>query len=159
MSDDITGLCRDHSFETATAMCRRCSLEFCDICVVYPFGPKKPYCKECAMAAGGVRTHVSRAAQPPRLVRRRVKAFEAYTAGKDAGGASPSPVLVDPISQDSIPSEMDPIAAPVPALSGSGATDLLDEIPDAPLPPPPPPGAGESTDGLAPPIDWNQPFG
>ena len=49
MSDDITGLCRDHSFETATAMCRRCSLEFCDTCVVYPFGPKKPFCKECAM--------------------------------------------------------------------------------------------------------------
>jgi hypothetical protein len=54
---------------------------------------------------------------------------------------------------------MDPIAAPVPALSGSAAANLVDEAPDAPLPPPPPPSTGESTDGLAPPIDWNQPFG
>jgi len=158
MSDDITGLCRDHSFESATAMCRRCSLEFCDTCVVYPFGPKKPYCKECAMAAGGVRTHVSRPAQPPRLVRKRVKAFEALKAAQDTAAPSPAPILVDPVLQDS-PQETDPIAEPVPAMTGSAAADLLDHIPDAPLLPPPPPGAEDPTGGLAPPIDWNQPFG
>ena len=123
MFDDITGLCLDHSFEKAAVICRRCSREFCDACVVYPFGPKKPYCKECAMAAGGVRTHVSRPAQPPKLVRKRVKAFEAFIA------------------------------------AARTATDLLDEIPDAPLPSPSPPTDGIPTDGLAPPIDWDQPLG
>jgi hypothetical protein len=145
MFDDINGLCLDHSFEKATTMCSRCAREFCDICVVYPFGPKKPYCKECAMAAGGVRTHVSRPAQPPKLVRKRVKAFEAFIASAQAGGT-------DPVDFGSI-------IVPDTTINGPSATDLLDEIPDAPLPSPTPPPDDDLTNDVAPPIDWNQPFG
>ncbi len=110
------------------------------------------------MAAGGVRTHVSHLAQPPRLVKKRVKAFESFKAAQAAGEPTPPPVLIDPTMQESAP-DSDPIAATVPAGS-SMAGDFLDQVPDAPLPPPPPPAAaGEPTDGVAPPIDWNQPFG
>lgn len=158
MFDDITGLCRDHSFETAVAMCRRCSLEFCDICLVYPFGPKKPYCKECAMAAGGVRSHVSRPAQPPRLVRQRVKAFDAFQKARETNAAEPPPLLMDPIMQEPLNTEPEPASATVPALGATAVTDLLDQIPDAPQPPPPPAGS-DATDTVAPPIDWERPFG
>ena len=48
MSIDLTGLCREHSFESAAELCRRCGLEYCEACVVYPFGAKKPLCKTCA---------------------------------------------------------------------------------------------------------------
>jgi hypothetical protein len=145
MSNDITGLCLDHSFESAAAICRRCAREFCDTCVVYPFGPKKPYCKECAMAIGGVRTHVSRPAQPPKLVRKRIKAFEAFIAAAQSGEAAAA--------------ELNAIAALNAVINAPTATDLLDELPGAPIPSPTAPSEDKPAEGLAPPIDWDQPFG
>lgn len=97
------------------------------------------------MAAGGVRTHVSRPAQPPRLVRKRFKAFEAFIASARSGGTAPV------VSGPSI--------APETATNAPSATELLDEIPDAPLPSPAPPPNDKPTSDVAPPIDWDQPFG
>ncbi len=159
MSDDITGLCRAHSFETATDLCRRCGLEFCEICVVHPFGPKKPYCKECAMALGGVRTHVTRQALPTRQVRKRVKAFEAFLKGRQTTLTTPAvPDLVDPTIESAAAPTPEPVPAGAPAMDDA----LLDTDFDAgQIPPPPPPPVGDNGpgDGVAPPIDWNQPFG
>ena len=163
VSDDITGLCRDHSFETAIDVCRRCGLEFCEVCVVYPFGPKKPFCKECAMSLGGVRTQVTRNAQPSRLIRRRAKEFSLFVGRRKApvtiGGA---PDLVDP----TIPDVPDPganarerVPVPVPRADDAAFVDSLDtRFREAPLAAPAP-GQVDPADGVAPPIDWSQPFG
>jgi len=163
VSDDITGLCRDHSFESAIDLCRRCGFEFCEVCVVHPFGPKKPFCKECAMSLGGVRAHVTRNALPSRLIRQRAKEFSRFVGQRNApvtmGGV---PNLVDPTTLG-IP---DPGAnarerVPVAVQSGNDTTlvDSLDaDFREAPLAPPAA-GQVDPADGVAPPIDWSQPFG
>lgn len=141
MSIELTGLCREHSFESATALCRRCGLEYCEICVVFPFGEKKPYCKECAMALGGVRSHVTRPAMTPRLVKQRAKQFKA-NGGAIASAPLPEPevpTIVDTtIETADEPESIEP--APVPA-------DVA-----------PPPPTGEPAEGVAPSVDWNNPF-
>jgi hypothetical protein len=49
--------CERHTFEVADGMCRSCLGSFCVDCLLYPFGPKEePYCKPCAIAAGGIRS-------------------------------------------------------------------------------------------------------
>ena len=157
MSIKITGLCRDHSFESAEELCRRCGLEFCELCLVYPFGTAKPLCKECAMAEGGVRLHVQRSAMPKRDIRRRIKEFEAHSRDKGAAatngdGAPP----LDPVLKDPLAPTVDDLER-VPAAVADGA-QFADES-DAPPPPPPPPPGDDPANGVAPPIDWNQPFG
>lgn len=157
MSIDLTGLCRVHSFESATALCHRCGLEYCENCVVYPFGEKKPLCKECAMASGGVRNHASLAAMNPRLVKKRAKAFQAVVK---TNAAAP---MADPI----LPDIVDPtVEAPAPD-PGMLVPESLDTVyegyqePPAPgaTPPPPPADATPVGEGIAPAVDWNNPFG
>ena len=63
--------CSTHQFELAEAICRNCGDLYCNECLVYSFGPKKPpYCISCALAASGVR---SNAAKRPKLSRREFK--------------------------------------------------------------------------------------
>ena len=83
--------CAKHPHETGKAICRRCGDAWCDDCLVYSFGQKKPpFCMSCAMVAGGVRTASTR----PALGRREVKALqkaakaEAKAAAKAAKGQS-----------------------------------------------------------------------
>ena len=147
MSMHMTGLCREHSFESAAELCRRCGLEYCEGCVVYPFGSKKPLCKTCAIAMSGVRSHTGLPAMAPRLVKKRAKAFAA-NVGSTAGA---------------------PMAEPVVPEVRDTTVDAIDEAvaePASTLPPPPRPdqapvGADANPLGsdVAPPIDWSQPFG
>ena len=161
MIDDITGLCRDHSFESAEAVCRRCGLEFCELCLVYPFGARRPMCKECAMAEGGVRSHVARAPMGRRDLRKKLKAFEARqqraAANGNGNGNSHTPaeesVSSDPITPNEDDLERVPVASTRPQVQESPVSF------DDPPPAPPPPPAVEPAEGVAPPIDWNQPFG
>ncbi len=154
MSAELTGLCRDHSFETAIDVCRRCGFEFCEICVVHPFGAKKPFCKECAMVQGGVRTHSARPAQTPRVIKKRVKEFDKMKARVAAASGPEAPALVDPVLQDWLDTTpVDPESAP--GLNPSAADRAEANVPDV---------AGvvtddEPADGVAPPIDWSKPFG
>jgi len=92
VSLDFTGLCREHSFESATALCRRCGLEYCEDCVVYPFGAKKPVCKTCAITMSGVRSQAGLRAMPPRLVKKRAKAFAKKIVGSAGGRPATSSV-------------------------------------------------------------------
>jgi hypothetical protein len=49
--------CERHTFEVADGVCRSCRGSFCEDCLLYPFGPNdQPYCKPCAIAAGGIRS-------------------------------------------------------------------------------------------------------
>ncbi|MEO0492397.1 MAG: hypothetical protein AAF081_03170 [Actinomycetota bacterium] len=157
MSIELTGLCVEHSFESATALCHRCGLEFCANCVVFPFGEKKPLCKECAMAIAGVRSFVSRPPMNPKLVKKRAKAFAAFAAANNVAAPMPDPV---------VPAIVDPTVdapEPIPAL----LEDPLDAVfegyqePAAPGAGTPPPAAEPSTvgEGIAPSVDWNNPFG
>lgn len=171
MTAEITGLCRDHTFETAEEVCRRCGMEFCEMCVLYPKGAGKPLCKECAMIAGGVRNHASRPEMPKRDLKRKVKAFAEKRRIRVASPATRDAVEVsDPILQDPLtPAPMPPAApapAPIPAAElDDGAAvanelaDVFNDPPPAPAPAAPPPAKDEPADGVAPPIDWSQPFG
>lgn len=48
--------CAKHSFEIAKDVCRTCKNSYCEECLIYSFGTKKPpYCVTCALAAAGVR--------------------------------------------------------------------------------------------------------
>lgn len=137
MSMSLTGLCREHSFESASELCRRCGFEYCDSCVVYPFGAKKPLCKTCAIAMSGVRSQTSLPAMPPRIVKKRAKAFAAHrreavaTTGDEATG---------PKNRDTAEPSPPETTAPAPEL--------------APVPGP----AASSAEGDDA-IDWSQPFG
>ena len=166
MDVELTGLCREHSFERAVDLCRRCGGEFCELCVVHPFGPKKPFCKECAMVQGGVRSFTTRPALPNRVIRKRVKAFEKRDAA-DVPGRAETPEVVDPVLADWLetaeiekatpvadvapppaPVPVDTQAPPTPAAPAAAATELADlAVPTE-----------DPADGEAP-IDWSRPFG
>lgn len=162
MTTEITGLCREHSFERAADMCRMCGGEFCDMCLLYPAG--KPLCKACAIAAGGVRSGGAHKALSSRDIKRRVREFEEAKAAKLAPQQT-APVLTDPfVGHEPI----GPIGAP--AIDRLGRTDAdadadggvvaravarlsrskseVDEEDE------------ESSAGdIAPRIDWTKPFG
>ncbi|MEZ5247053.1 MAG: hypothetical protein R2707_18330 [Acidimicrobiales bacterium] len=161
MTDELTGLCRDHSFETAENICRRCGLEYCELCLVFPFGAKKPLCKECAMVAGGVRSHAARPEMPKRDLKRRVKVWEARNVKGRSSAHGDAVTISDPLLTDPLaPTEADLERVPVtvPDHGADVAAALAESFGDIP-PPPPAPKADEPADGVAPPIDWSQPFG
>lgn len=148
MSAELSGLCRDHSFESAAAVCRRCGLEYCEACVVHPFGKKKPYCKECAMALAGVRASVTKPAMGPRLIKKRVKAFSAMAKNR-ATAPMPEPVvplIVDP-TLDARPAQEAAVSAEPPDFDELASEHI--PIPAEPAP---------TGDGIAPTVDWNNPF-
>jgi len=48
--------CETHPFDEAHGTCRTCGRSFCQTCLVYSFGPRKPpFCVPCALEAAGVR--------------------------------------------------------------------------------------------------------
>ena len=115
------------------------------------------------MSLGGVRNHVTRNAQPSRLIRRRVKIFGRLTADRRAPiRVIDTPDLVDPTIRDLLESvaEDEPrLPVTVPAGDDTAFVDSLDAgIQTEPVLPPAA-VKGDPADGVAPPIDWNQPFG
>lgn len=163
MTVEITGLCRDHTFETAEDVCRRCGMEFCEMCLLLPQG--QPLCKECAMVAGGVRSHAARPEMPRREMKRTVKAFAARRAASTHAPVSADAVeITDPVLQDPLAptaEDLERLPAAVPDDGAAVASELADVFndPPPPPPPPPPPSGNEPADGVAPPIDWSRPFG
>ncbi|MEM8706446.1 MAG: hypothetical protein AAGE98_08310 [Actinomycetota bacterium] len=158
MSVELTGLCREHSFESATALCRRCGLEFCANCVVFPFGEKKPLCKECAMTAAGVRSFVSRPAMNPKLVKKRAKAFASFATANNASAPMPDPILPDIVDPT--------IEQAEPAVAASTLVEEPLDVAFEGYQEPAAPGAAAPTaepsdvgEGIAPTVDWNNPFG
>ena len=48
--------CARHEFEHANGECRACRQRYCESCLVWTHGPKRPpMCIPCAIAAAGVR--------------------------------------------------------------------------------------------------------
>ena len=79
--------CGKHPHEMGVALCRRCGHSWCSSCLVYAFGPKKPpFCMNCAMFAGGVRSNASRPAMTRKQIKAQAKAMkvEAKAAAKAA---------------------------------------------------------------------------
>ena len=78
----MEGRCERHQFDRAIDRCGRCGLEFCQTCVVYPFGRRKaPFCLPCAVEAAGVR---SGAGSGRPLSRRERKALDRERKAADA---------------------------------------------------------------------------
>ncbi len=72
--------CEKHRHERGVALCGRCGGSWCANCLVHAHGPKKPpYCKPCAMYAGGVRTSAARPAISKRELKARMKAVKDST--------------------------------------------------------------------------------
>jgi hypothetical protein len=85
-----------HSFELVENECRNCGNGFCNECLVYAFGPKKPpYCVPCALAASGVRSNAAnRPVLSKRELRRRQKARRRESHVQPVGvGADLSPQI------------------------------------------------------------------
>jgi hypothetical protein len=85
----MEGRCERHQFDRAIDRCGRCGLEFCQTCVVYPFGQRKaPYCLPCAVEAAGVR---SGAGSGQALSRRARKQLEKERANPASAPAASGP--------------------------------------------------------------------
>jgi hypothetical protein len=77
--------CAKHPHEVGVALCGRCGAAWCANCLVYAHGPKKPpYCMECAMFAGGVRSAAARPALTRREMKARVKQVAAMSAAAES---------------------------------------------------------------------------
>ncbi|MEM7142970.1 MAG: hypothetical protein AAF548_18240 [Actinomycetota bacterium] len=164
MTVETTGLCQHHTFESSQDVCRRCGGEYCEMCLVFPFGNARPLCKECAMVAGGVRNHATRPEMAKRDVKRKVKAFNARTGNTvTATAAAPEVEISDPVLQDPLTptaDDLERVPEPVPAApAADDGAEVAAELADVFNTPPPAPPAQEPADGVAPPIDWSQPFG
>ena len=88
--------CGKHPHEMGVALCRRCGHAWCNTCLVYSFGPKKPpFCMSCAMYAGGVRSNAALPAMGRRELKAQMKAMkaDAKAAAKAAksGDSEPKP--------------------------------------------------------------------
>jgi hypothetical protein len=156
---EMTGLCRDHSFEPAADLCRMCGAEFCEGCLVYPF--RKPLCKTCAIAAAGVRAAGSPKPLKKADIRKRLKAFE---EAQEARRSSDAPALMPtkPLSSYDLigqttgrdpdgPAETDGTGDP--ELASPAAAELVGSAGEGA-------SVSESPGGdVAPPVDWNNPFG
>ena len=94
--------CVKHPHERGQALCRRCGGAWCQDCLVFSFGPKKPpYCMSCAMVAGGVRTSGARPPMAKSELRARAKAVRAEAkadakAARSAKDPVPASVSFDP---------------------------------------------------------------
>lgn len=81
--------CIKHPHERGIALCGRCGAPWCKDCLVYSFGPTKPpYCMECAMFAGGVRSSASRPALPKRELKKLMKEARAEAKAAAKAGAA-----------------------------------------------------------------------
>src|SRR3546814_17294795 len=73
--------CEKHPHELGVALCARCGGSWCAHCLVQVRGPRKaPYCIECAMFVGGVRSSATRPALSRRQMKARVKEVAAIAA-------------------------------------------------------------------------------
>jgi len=92
----MEGRCERHLFDQATDLCSRCGCEFCQDCLVYSFGEKKPpFCLPCAVEAAGVRQGAGfRPAggrkEQKTFARRRASFLEARANGTHGPGPKPA---------------------------------------------------------------------
>ena len=90
--------CAKHPHESGVALCDRCGESWCAACLVYARGPKKaPYCMECAMFAGGVRSAAARPALTRREMKARRKQVEADKPDKtdERSPVEPAAAIID----------------------------------------------------------------
>lgn len=91
----MDGRCDKHQFEPSERTCRSCGGQFCQDCLVYSHGHRKPpYCVSCALAAAGVRSSAQRHASVSKRTLRKQLREERKTlrAAAKAGVPAVSPV-------------------------------------------------------------------
>ncbi len=103
--------CAKHPHEKGVAICRRCGGSWCNDCLVYAFGDKKPpFCMGCAMVAGGVRTAGAR----PAISKRELKVLQ-KAAKAEAKAAAKAEAEAPEEQQVAVASEVVPPPPPAPA--------------------------------------------
>lgn len=108
--------CAKHPHEPGRAICRRCGGSWCNDCLVYSFGPKKPpYCMGCAMVAGGVRTSAARPAMPKRELKALLKIAKAEAKSARSPKSAKPGTAPEPTSDDTPASAVSDVAAELPA--------------------------------------------
>jgi hypothetical protein len=61
--------CTKHNGIISTGSCGQCGLEYCDDCLVFPFGPSRPaMCVGCALVFAGVRHKGAKVRAPKQKV-------------------------------------------------------------------------------------------
>lgn len=94
----MSSACVKHPMAPAEHVCGTCGHDFCEECVVYPFGLRRPaMCITCALQAGGVRR---RRDDHPRLHKREVRR-RLRDRGRPA--AEPSPAAGAPVEPEAPP--------------------------------------------------------
>ncbi len=94
-----------------TQICGDCGHNFCEECVVFPFGPKKaPVCISCALELGGIS---SRATGRPKLSRQSIRERRAAQR-KAQKTARKEQAPVGSQSAGAGPEQDEPDAAPTP---------------------------------------------
>jgi hypothetical protein len=89
------------------ALCRRCGLSWCEACLVYSFGPKKPpYCMSCAMFASGVRSSATLPAMSRKDLKAQMKAMKAQAKAAAKAATGQPQGAEDPIGPEE-PVEVD----------------------------------------------------
>jgi hypothetical protein len=98
--------CGKHPHEIGVAVCRRCGHPWCNTCLVYAFGPKKPpFCMSCAMVAGGVRSNAALPAMPRKQLKAQMRAMKAQA--KAAAKAAKEPEGDEPATEEAAFGETD----------------------------------------------------
>ena len=88
--------CSKHPHEIGVALCDRCGQARCSDCLVYARGDRKPpYCMECAMFVGGVRSAAPRPALSRREMKARRKELERAEQERQAPVEEPSAAAVE----------------------------------------------------------------
>lgn len=106
--------CAKHPHERGAGICRRCGDAWCNDCLIYAFGPKKPpYCMPCAMFAGGVRTAASRPALPKRQLKALQKAAKAEAKAAEKSGKQVREAEPESASAAAAVKVADPVHTPV----------------------------------------------
>lgn len=95
MSSDVSFSCVKHPMTLGEQICGECGHQFCNECVVFPFGTSRPpLCITCALEKGGVRRQsVGRPKLSRRSIRERLALQRTAIDQQDASsvGSLPAP--------------------------------------------------------------------
>lgn len=88
----MDGRCERHLFDRSVDVCGVCGGEYCNDCLVYSFGPKKPpFCLPCAVQRAGVRSNA--ATYKPLSARQQRKLAKQRHAAAVAVAPAPAPTF------------------------------------------------------------------
>jgi hypothetical protein len=112
----MEGRCERHLFDQAVDLCGTCGGEYCNDCLVYSFGPKKPpFCLPCAVQRAGVRSNAANYKPLSARQQRKIAKERAHAARVEAQQLRSAPAA------EAFP-KMAPVVEPEPTFDWFAAT-------------------------------------